>query len=241
MARKRRKLSRKETEKPDRKPVKKILSKNGINPEIEDIFQKALSEAASEREGVREDGIKEIYEYPDAQCAYPGCPNKAVGADDVCEQHGGNPIIKDNLLLPEEVPDWIANMHTYDPAKHPMGFIMLSKEGYSEVEIAAEFNVSVGVMRGWAEKFLDFNTAYEIGKAAHESWWLKEGKNNLDNRSYNVSLFKFLTGNKLGYSDKIESKNLNVHAGVLLVPGTQNASEWEEQGRKLMEDRGNGS
>jgi hypothetical protein len=65
-----------------------------------------------------------------------------------------------------------------------------------------------------------------------EAWWLSEGKNNLDNRGYNVSLYKFITGNKLGYSDKIESRNLNVHAGVLMVPGSMSLEEWEKQTEK---------
>jgi hypothetical protein len=62
----------------------------------------------------------------------------------------------------------------------------------------------------------------------------KEGKDNLDNRGYNTGLFKFLTGNKLGYSDKIESKNLNVTAGVLMVPATMEAEEWEASAKEAI-------
>ena len=112
-----------------------------------------------------------------------------------------------------------------------MQYIEFSRMGHSDVEIAAEFEVGVGTMRGWAEKFLDFNTAFEIGQAMYEAWWLQEGKRNLDNRGYNTGLYKYLTGNKLGYSDKIESKNLHVHAGVLMVPAQMDKDEWERKAK----------
>jgi hypothetical protein len=202
-----------------------------LSTDIQSLFDKAL----------KDDGIKTVYEYPDAKCAYPNCNRKAVGADDVCEKHGGNPVVKQNLLAKDEIPDWILKNTLYDPAKHPMQFIIKSKEGKSEVEIAAEFGVGVSTVRGWTEQYLEMHHAYEIGKAAYEAWWLEEGRNNLDNRTYNIGLYKFLTGNKLGYSDKIESKSLNVTAGVLLVPGTQTADEWEAKGKEIMQDRKNGS
>ena len=67
--------------------------------------------------------------------------------------------------------------------------------------------------------------------ALYESWWLVKGKEGLDNpRDFNTPLYKFLTGNKLGYSDKVESKNFNVNAGVLVVPKTpESLEEWEKK------------
>lgn len=172
--------------------------------------------------------VKLIKVYPKQQCVTEGCTRNAVGKTDVCKRCGGDPIIRENLLLPEEVPTALVSASKYQPAYHPMEFITLSREGMSEVEIAAKFEVSVGTMRSWSEKFADFNTAFEVGQAMHEAWWLQEGKDNLDNRGYNTGLFKFLTGNKLGFSDKMESKNLNVSAGVLLVPQQMTKDDWEK-------------
>jgi DNA-binding transcriptional regulator YiaG len=172
--------------------------------------------------------IKKYRKYPKAKCIVDGCKNNAVGKGDVCKRHGGDPIIEENLLVPEEIPSAMVSAK-YKPEYHPIAFIQMSKTGMSDVEIAAEFEVSVGTIRKWSETYLEFNTAYEVGQALHEAWWLQEGKNNLDNRGYNTTLFKFLTGNKLGYSDKMESKNLNVTAGVLMVPGKMDINEWEEK------------
>ncbi len=175
--------------------------------------------------------VRIVKKYPKQKCAVEGCIRNAVGKTDVCKKHGGDPIVKENLLLPSEVPTAMMSASKYQPAYHPMAYIGFSREGLSEIEIAAKFEVSIGTLRGWAEKFADFNMAYEVGASLHEAWWLAEGKKNLDNRGYNTGLFKFLTSNKLGYSDKMESKNLNVNAGVLLVPGQMDKDAWEQSVR----------
>lgn len=175
-----------------------------------------------------QDGPKIIKVYPKQQCAAEGCTNLAVGSGDICKQHGGDPIIKENLLAVHEMTD-IQLAGKYDPAVHPMMYITLSKDGMSDVEIAAEIGVATTTLRAWSEKYLDFYNAAEIGKALYEAWWLKEGRENLDNRGYNTGLYKYMTANKLGYSDKTESKNLHVHAGVLMVPGKLSEKDWEDK------------
>jgi len=172
------------------------------------------------------DNVRILQRFEDAKCATEGCTNKAVGGVDMCRRHGGISLIRGNLVPSSILPTALLGT-VYRNDIHPMWFIRLAKEGMSEVEIAAEIEVSVGTMRDWADKFTEFNTAYEVGQALHESWWIQEAKENLDNRSYNVGLFKFITGNKLGYSEKTESKNLHVHAGVLQVPAKVTEAEWE--------------
>ena len=189
---------------------------------------KKLSRKRKSLSGIKPDSIKLVKKYPKQRCAIEGCTHNAVGKTDICKRHGGDPIIYENLLLPEECSSALVSASKYQPAYHPMQFISLSRDGMSDVEIAAQFEVSTGTLRNWSEKFADFNTAYEVGQALHEAWWLQEGKNNLDNRGYNTGLYKFITGNKLGYSDKMESKNLNVTAGVLLVPQQVSPEDWEK-------------
>jgi len=182
----------------------------------------------TQEQEIHDPEVKTIKVYPKQRCAVEGCERWAVGSGDVCKKHGGTSLIRDNLMLYSELPSTVALQTVFKPGKHPIEYIEFSRNGMSDVEIAAEFGISVYTLREWSEKYLEFNTAFEVGKALHEAWWLQEGKNNLDNRSYNVGLYKFLTGNKLGYSDKIESKNLHVHAGVLQVPSTMNKEEWEQ-------------
>lgn len=181
-----------------------------------------------EKLSARIENLKEIEIYPPAKCVVEGCGSRAVGKYDVCKKHGGNPIVEQNLLKTYEIADILLEMSKFDPAFHPLEYIKLAQQGLSEVEIASRFGVSASTLRGWGEKFEDFFTASEIGKACHEAWWLQEGKRNLDNRNYNTGLFKFLTANKIGFSDKMETRNLHVTAGVLAVPiPAKTMEEWE--------------
>lgn len=158
------------------------------------------------------------------------CSNNAVGKGTLCKKHGGNPIVKENLVPALIEKKSLISVTKYKPETHPIEFIDFSRRGMSEVEIAAEFQVSVRAIKRWAEKFESFSIAYEIGQAMHEAWWINQGKNNLNARDFNTNLFKFLTSNKLGYSDKMETKstNLNIH-GVLLAPDVVTEDEWEQE------------
>ena len=94
-------------------------------------------------------------------------------------------------------------------------------------------------LKQWAEDYELFSEAYDIGRAMYESWWLRKGKDGLDDpRNFNTTLYKFLTGNKLGYSEKIENKNFNVNAGVLVVPKTSESAEEWENAREVKDVKG---
>jgi len=180
-----------------------------------------------------------IKKYKKQKCAYVEngvrCTNNAVGKSTLCKKHGGNPVVKENLINERTHP--IASLaKKYDPTRHPTLFIDLSRTGLSDVEIAAEFEVGIDTLRGWAEKYEMFNTAFEIGKALYESWWLQQGRSGLHDRGFNTSLFKFLTANKLGYAEKVETKslNMNVH-GVLMVPDAVSEEEWEKDDEDIID------
>ena len=183
-------------------------------------------------------GIKKKKNYIKVKCAYVDkggklCKNFAVGKGQLCKKHGGKNDIT-NTLSPEATQLMMATSNTkmeYLPTLHPIQFIDLSRQGMSEVEIAAELMVGVTTLRKWSETYEAFGLAYEIGQALHETWWLQKGKAGLDERYFNTHLFKFLTGNKLGYAEKVENKNLNMNVhGVLVVPEKQSIDEWEASG-----------
>lgn len=168
--------------------------------------------------------------YPKAQCAFVDldgqCTSNAVGKSTLCKKHGGSTVIKENLVTKYDP----IRSPKYQPEYHPMEFITLSREGMSIVEIAAEFGVGISTLQGWQENYLEFNTAYEVGQAMYEAWWLTEAKGNLGNSRYNTQLFKYITANKLGYAEKIESRNLNMNVhGVMVVPDKVPEADWEEE------------
>lgn len=160
------------------------------------------------------------------------CTNNCIGNGQLCKKHGGTKDL-DNVLSNKSLQLLTGEgglIKKFNPLM-PLLFVDLSRQGFSDVEIAAEMEISVYTLRKWSEDFEEFSIAYDIGQALHESWWLEKGKEGLDSRTFNTSLFKFLTGNKLGYADKVETKNLNVNThGVLVVPAKQSLDEWEAEG-----------
>jgi len=172
--------------------------------------------------------------YKRQQCAFirengQQCKKIAVGKSTLCEMHNGDVVIKENLYKGTEEITHPNVKVKFDPSTHPIAYIEMAKEGFSDVEIAAEFGVSCEALKGWAERFESFYTAKEVGKAMHEAWWLHQGKDNLNERSFNTNLFKYITMNKLGYSDKIEQKSLNMNLhGVLMVPDAVSEEDWEK-------------
>jgi len=170
--------------------------------------------------------------YPKVTCAFvkdgEQCEYPAVGESTLCARHGGSRVVKENLVDKYHPIDKIHSQYRQD--YHPMAFITFSKGGMSPVEVAAEFGVSLQAILRWQEKYLDFNTAYEVGAAMYEAWWLSEARGNLGNSRYNTGLFKYITGNKLGYAEKMESKSLNMNLhGVMVVPDKISEANWEEE------------
>lgn len=159
------------------------------------------------------------------------CKRNAVGKSTLCKRHGGKKFDPSLALSGQEVTEIVLSTRTkYKPEKHPILYIEYAREGLSPVEIAAKFEVGEATLDKWAEKYHNFQVAHDIGKVLHEAWWLTKGKEGLDSRNFNTVLYKFLTGNKLGYSDKSESRNFNTNQtvhGVLVVPKKMSEKEWE--------------
>lgn len=211
----------KKIKKTDKKPIR-----------ARKLRKKKISKSEEPTEPTPQRKLKKYYKKQ--QCAFikedgTQCKRDAVGKGTLCTLHGGDAVIKENLYTGTEELTLPNARVQFNPAFHPIAYIEMAREGFSDVEVAAEFGVSINTIQDWAEKFESFYTAKDVGKAMHEAWWLREGKNNLNERSFNTPLYKYITMNKLGYSDKIEQKslNMNVH-GVLIVPDAVSEEDWEK-------------
>jgi hypothetical protein len=167
------------------------------------------------------------FHFPDGR----KCGKYVQGKGNFCELHAketfiekrDNPITQNNTLFTK-----------YDPINHPKLFIEFSSMGMNPHEIATQFNVSMGTLNEWRENNILFDQAWEIGRSALEAWYLRTGKDNLDNRWFQTNLFKFITmNNGLGWSDKAESRSqVQGQFGVLLVPSQMSMDEWEQNNIK---------
>lgn len=178
---------------------------------------------------------KILYKYKKKRCDHVNadgkrCEMQTAGKGNFCCLHAEhvfredtNPIVTlntNNVLLIK-----------YDPINHPVRYIELASQGMNQAEIAAEFKVSLETLNSWRDTYPMFNVAFDVGKAAHEAWYLRTGKDNLDNRWFQTPLFKFLAmNNGLGWSDKAETKSTQQGSyGVLLIPGQMSIDEWEQK------------
>lgn len=183
-----------------------------------------------------------VQKYETQRCAfvYPDgtrCKSYAMGSSTLCKVHAHDKSPVKEFAAPfNQLPESYLKKTKFDPGYHPMAYIRYSKQGMSDVEIAAEFQISMQTMKGWVRDIQEFQEAYDIGNTLYEAFFLRKGTENLENDRFNNTLFKYLTMNKLGYSDKVETRSTSqsIH-GVMLVPGTVSIQDWEKQNMMLEE------
>lgn len=203
-----------------------------------DVGVEGLKLSKTEKEFLREilEKLPKRKKYVKEKCNFVydsgrKCSLNAIGHSHFCKLHGGSYVSEGaHDVLTGGLQAVLQKNSKFNPAQHPMDYIKYSKLGFSDVEIAAEFQISHSTLMDWVEKFQMMGEAYEIGQAMYESWWLKKGVQGLDDgRNFNTSLYKYLAGNKLGYTEKVETgSNINNNFGVLVVPNQQSIEEWEK-------------
>lgn len=94
---------------------------------------------------------------------------------------------------------------------HPEDFLRLSKEGKTDIEIAALWGVHRNRIYNWAKSHPEFSEAFKLGRDASEAWYINFGKNIAAGKvkNANVTAYIWLTKNCIGWSDKIEQTNIN--------------------------------
>jgi len=92
------------------------------------------------------------------------------------------------------------------PTKYTPGFIVITLElmaqGYSKTKVAATLGVHKDTLYEWMKVHPDFSDAIRAGETLSEAWWEDEGRQALTKEKYNTPMFKWLTGNIHGWSDK---------------------------------------
>lgn len=204
---------------------------------------KKLKRNPSRLESIKKEPVKKkfIIKTKKKQCEYiddngKRCSMQTSGKNNFCSAHSNVVFKESNNKIIHHTGGLLTK---YDPLNHPLFYIQLSKEGLSPKEIASHFGICINTLEQWANDYPLFQQAYEIGKAAHEAWYLKTGKDNLNNRFFQTPLFKFLTmNNGLSWSDKVDSRSqVQGQFGVLLMPGTMGVDEWEQANIKREEER----
>ena len=204
---------------------------------------KKLKRNPMKLESIKKEPIKKklILKTKKTRCAFIGkngeqCKARTSGKGNFCSLHSETTFREITHHNPMPMINTLAVK--YDPIYHPFEFVKLSNEGMNPKEIASIFNVSLDTIENWRNTYPMFDQAYDIGKVAHEAWYLRTGKDNLDNRWFQTPLFKFLAmNNGLGWTDKVDSRSqVQGQFGVLLMPGQLSVDEWEAQNIKREEE-----
>ena len=204
------------------------------------VGPRKLKSVKNNDSNIEQPSKKKLVLYKKSQCMFhfengTRCNGHASGGSTLCNIHGGSSVIGAQPIPFNELPVSRIAITKFDPAYHPIRYLELSRQGFSDVEIAADFSISISTLRDWASTIQEFSIAFEIGKTMYEAYFLRTGVRNLHNDRFNNSLYKYITMNKLGYSDKVETKSMNTSLhGVLLVPSEMTPEEWERN--NIIED-----
>ena len=121
---------------------------------------------------------------------------------------------------------------SYDPLVHPGKVMEILSEGKTPKELVKEVGVSLATMKRWVSTYPDFAAAWGIGMELNEAWWDKLGRENLENKDFNNSLYSMFRANLHGWSKKkteevIETKRaeLRVDLGRLELEDLESLKE----------------
>ena len=98
----------------------------------------------------------------------------------------------------------------------------LFDEGGSIAEVSRMMGINRSTFRSWTDGTdmlkKPFREIVELGKEAAEAWWLQQGRENIDNRSFNNSLWSLNMVNRYSWnSNKKEERKEIEYKGTVEV------------------------
>lgn len=98
-------------------------------------------------------------------------------------------------VVPDDQPKWIKPL------------IDGYKNGYSDVEVCRELDITLKVFNLMYQENEGFRKLVDYGRMMQQAWWMEQGRKNLWNKDFSVSLWNFNMKNRFGWADKTETKN----------------------------------
>lgn len=88
----------------------------------------------------------------------------------------------------------------YSPKLLPVILVLMSN-GASKTEVAAELGISRETLYEWCKEYPEFSDTIKKGLQLSQAWWEKQGRTNLDNRSFNYAGWYMNMKNRFGWRD----------------------------------------
>jgi len=83
--------------------------------------------------------------------------------------------------------------------------IDLMDRGYSIKEIARRLRIARSTLYLWMEKSVQLSDTIKLGVEFSEGWWMEKGRENIDNKEFNSTLWYMNMKNRFGWKDKSEN------------------------------------
>ena len=81
------------------------------------------------------------------------------------------------------------------------------KEGMSDVEVCRELELTIRNFNQLYSENEGFKKLVDYGRMLSNAWWMEQGRKNLWNKEFSVSLWNFNMKNRFGWADKTEVRS----------------------------------
>lgn len=88
------------------------------------------------------------------------------------------------------------------------------RQGFSDVEVAAAMEITARQFKETISDNPTFARLVEFGRTLSLAFWEGLARKNVNNKSFNGSLYGFYMKNKFGWADKIETSNMNENTNL---------------------------
>lgn len=113
------------------------------------------------------------------------------------------------------------NPTSYKP-EYPKLLVELLAKGKTAVAFCAEVMVSKQTFYDWVDTHKEFKSAYELGTALAEQYWIELGEANVDNPDFNYNAYAFQMGSRFGIGKTRKSKAKKVSPKGTLIKNPKN-------------------
>ena len=88
-------------------------------------------------------------------------------------------------------------------------------KGGAIIECVHELGVARDTLYQWEKLNDEISDIMRAGRTAREAWWVRKGRENMDNTNFQPSLYKWMTMNTIGWSNRQNvDTNVNVSSTV---------------------------
>ena len=80
-------------------------------------------------------------------------------------------------------------------------------EGDAEINVVVDMGLTRSIHKRFCTDYKEYSEVIEKGKEMSESWWLRQGKKGLNDKSYQTGFYAFNMKNRFGWRDTPLSAN----------------------------------